>query len=111
MKDVTIEARKAIHCLALELDAKVHADARAKIEPALFDSLFGLICDHLPEDWLVTFECSHGEMAVILDTPDGDEVEFVDDDCDLREMVVNRVNHARTSDGLLPIEAAIKETP
>lgn len=104
MKDASTEARKALTCLALAVPEKLHADLMAKVEPALYDSLFDLICQNLPEDWRITFVCEEGELAVILDDPQGEEMEFVDDDCDLREMVVNRINHARESDGLLPIE-------
>lgn len=61
------------------------------------------VCEHLPEDWLINIVLEHGCASIELFNPDGDMVnEFSEgnDGDTLESMVVERVNYARTKDGL-----------
>ena len=63
------------------------------------------ICENLPEDWQIRLDFSDGALSIELLHPDtGDEVVLVDDDIITVQAIVQRVNHARTSDGLGPTE-------
>lgn len=68
--------------------------------------LFDLVCENLPEDWTVCVDMRRGEADIILLNPDGYPVDLCDDDLTTDEMVLSRVNHARTCDGLCEVEVA-----
>lgn len=65
--------------------------------------IFNRVCEHLPEDWEITFSCERGCLAVNLYDPDGCLVDIADDDMSVDQMVNLRIDHARESDGLLPV--------
>ena len=70
------------------------------------EEAFDIVGDHLPEDWRIDIGLSLGEIAVELYGPDGKYVDIGDGDQDiesLEQMLIDRVNWARTSDGLLKV--------
>ena len=68
--------------------------------------LFNDICENLPEDWEIEISGMSGEASVELVDPDGKRVDMDDDANDylMHRMVHARINKARESDGLGPIE-------
>lgn len=60
------------------------------------------IGDHLPADWEIQVCVRRMEAEIKLIDPDGDELEFCDDDLDTTGMLQLRVDYARISDGLEP---------
>lgn len=57
-------------------------------------------CEHLPEDWRIIIDCERGACGVVLRNYAGDEISIADDDRELGEMIVMRIDHARDADGL-----------
>lgn len=70
----------------------------------LLGGLLEFVCENLPEDWRLAVSMGKGVASFDLIDPDGETVEICDDDLTEDEMIVERVNHARQSDGLQPIE-------
>lgn len=71
---------------------------------AALDTILNFACEELPEDWELVIQMRRGEACAELYDPNGDPVEFCNDDCDMARIIANRVRHARTSDGLEPPE-------
>lgn len=69
----------------------------------MLTALFDLVCENLPEDWEICVEVRKGEADIKLFSPDGELVEMCDDDLTTDEIVLSRVNHARTWDGLCEV--------
>jgi hypothetical protein len=63
-----------------------------------------MACEHLPEDWQIVIELEEGSGCVKLINPEGDEVEMCDDDLHADEMLLQRINKARESDGLQAVD-------
>jgi hypothetical protein len=61
-------------------------------------------CENLPDDWEIELTMRRGEAGCRLIDPDGEEAEYEDDDLNLHRMVQERINKARGSDGLGPID-------
>lgn len=66
------------------------------------DSWMYEVGEPLPEDWQLIVTVAHGEASIDLVDPQGEIIEFVDDDLGVDEMIQQRVDHARVSDGLQP---------
>lgn len=60
------------------------------------------IGEPLPEDWEIVVFVRHGECEIELIDPQGEIVALCDDDLDVDQMLRQRVDHARESDGLAP---------
>lgn len=72
-----------------------------KKEPVLAEGMFDFVCEHLPEDWDIRIELAWGCAGVYLIDPAGNVVDKFADDVDtIAEMIFERVNWARNSDGL-----------
>jgi hypothetical protein len=66
--------------------------------------MFNFVCEHLPEDWRIEIELERGAASVDLINCKGSVIRDFDDDHDtIAEMVFIRVNWARNSDGLSPV--------
>ncbi len=66
--------------------------------------LFELTGEQLPEDWQLVCRLSLAEIDLYLVSPDGNRVDREQEDMNFVEMIVDLVNHARDSDGLMPVE-------
>lgn len=64
--------------------------------------VFNRVCRDLPEDWQIDIVLTEGCMGVDLTDPDGNLVEFCDDDLSPDQMIIKRLNYARKQDGLGP---------
>lgn len=62
--------------------------------------VFNQVCRDLPEGWQIDIELTEGCMGIVLTDPEGREVEMCDDDLSAEQMVIQRLNFARRSDGL-----------
>jgi hypothetical protein len=69
-------------------------------EPFNLNSWMSQIGDPLPEDWRISVSIYNQGAEIELVDPDGDVVEFTEDDLTVDEMLQIRVNHARQQDGL-----------
>ena len=72
----------------------------ALCESSTLSDVLAYVCDNLPEDWRLDVRMENDAGSVDLTNPDGDDVEFCDDDLTLVQMIVRRVSYARQSDGL-----------
>lgn len=71
------------------------------------NEIFELVCDNIPEDWEIRIGMRHEEASIELVDPEGDEEggdDFCDDDLTTEEMILQRLNHARRSDGLSAVD-------
>ena len=72
--------------------------------------LTGIVCDELPEDWTHSIVMQRGMLDVVLvdenkiEIPVRDYLSQEAGKCLTERMVIRRVNYARMSDGLNPIE-------
>lgn len=74
-------------------------------DKSTISELLEYVCEELPEDWRLQLTLSYGECGILLLDPEsGICDDFCDDDLTVAEMLRNRVNHARKSDGLQPEE-------
>lgn len=71
-------------------------------QPLDLNAWMSQIGDTLPEDWRVTVSIYNQGADIELIDPDGEVVDFTDDDLTIEEMFQVRVNHARQKDGLGP---------
>lgn len=73
--------------------------------PVTIDKMIEIASEHLPEDWTLKIVVNRGMLKVFLYNPDADMVEpQIGDDATVQEDILARINAARDSDGLKPID-------
>lgn len=67
-----------------------------------FEALMNDVCEHLPDGWELFVVFRNGEADIELYNAKGEEVTLCDDDLNVTEMLQQRVDFARATDGLAP---------
>lgn len=74
------------------------------MEDVTLGNLMHLICENLPEDWEFTVSLRAGEIDMELTDPAGNRVERCQDDMTFNDMILDYLNFARESDGLMAVD-------